>query len=56
MIMIKEVLKEELNDDIYIMMQCLSVTKHHHYPLRAERRRRETRRPQGLAGRTPALE
>ena len=35
-------------DDIYIMMKCLSVTKHDHF--RAERQRREVSRPLGLAG------
>ena len=36
------------DDDIYIMTKCLSVTKNDHF--RAERRRREVSRPQGLAG------
>ena len=41
------------DDDIYIMMKCLSVTKNDHF--RAERRRREVSRPLDLAGHRPAL-
>ena len=37
-------------------MQCLCVTKNHHFFFaRAERWRREARRPLGLAGRRPSL-
>ena len=48
----------EVEDDIYIMMQCLCVClsrKMITFPSRAERRRREARRPLGLTGRRPAL-
>ena len=49
---------DDKDDDIYIMMKCVFVCvsrKMITFPFQAERRRREARRPLGLAGRRPAL-